>query len=155
MKTTWIMAKRKWRLIRVKAAKFHIFISTHMCVCVCPVWRHFNEIVQLFFCLSNTFRNSRNLNMAHIWRVSLLWVSLSPCRGSALCHFKLGYLIINEVILQYGVAWCGVAWCGVVWVRLQLNSVLLRNCRRHGLCLRGQLHYYCHAPAYSIFQVFM
>lgn len=144
------MAKRKRRLIRVKAAKFHIFTSAHMllsaCVCVCPVWRNFNEIVQMCFWLSNTFRIPSYVTYViwiwHIWRVSFEW---GICYGwvSLFAIFKLGYLIINEVILQPG----------VVWVRLQLNSVLSRNCRRHGLCL-GLVHF-GHAPdAYSILQVF-
>lgn len=55
------MAKRKQRLIRVKAANFYIFTfvsdKSHTCVCVdVGVCQHFNEIVQMFFCLSNTFR---------------------------------------------------------------------------------------------------
>lgn len=60
--------QRKQRLIRVKAAKFNIFTfisdKSHTCVCMCVVYvcQHFNEIVQMFLCLSNTrtFRIPRN-----------------------------------------------------------------------------------------------
>lgn len=63
--------QRKQRLIRVKAAKFNIFTfifdKSQTCVCMCVgvcvfvyVCQHFNEIVQMLICLSNTFRIPRN-----------------------------------------------------------------------------------------------